>query len=199
MHLVVGLGNPGARYERTRHNAGFLVVDRLASRAGVGVERKQHGALVESARLDGNPVVFAKPQTFMNLSGQAVASLRGYYKVADDAVVVIHDDVDLPFGDVRVKKGGGHGGHNGLRDLNQKIGQTYVRVRFGVGRPPEGWDTADFVLANFTADEEAQLPALVDEAAAAVGLVVSRGVDAAMNQINRRPRAGTPDGAPPPR
>jgi PTH1 family peptidyl-tRNA hydrolase len=200
MHLVLGLGNPGARYERTRHNAGFLVVDRLASRAGVAVERKQLGALVESGRIDGQSVVFAKPQTFMNLSGQAAASLRGYFKVAEEAVVVVHDDVDLPFGDVRVKKGGGHGGHNGLRDLNAKLGPGYVRVRFGVGRPPEGWDTADYVLANFTSAEEAQLPTLVDEAADAVGLVVSQGVEAAMGKVNRRPRpAGTPDGSAAPR
>jgi PTH1 family peptidyl-tRNA hydrolase len=192
MHLVLGLGNPGARYDRTRHNAGFLVVDRLASRAGVAVERKQHGALVEATRLDGNPVVLAKPQTFMNLSGQAAATLRGFYKIAEDAVVVVHDDVDLPFGDVRVKKGGGHGGHNGLRDLTAKIGAEFVRVRFGVGRPPQGWDTADYVLSNFTEGEASALPALVDEAADAVGLVVGRGVEAAMGQVNRRPRAGSP-------
>lgn len=200
MHLVLGLGNPGARYERTRHNAGFLVVDRLASRAGVAVEKKAHGALVESCRLDDHPVVLAKPQTFMNLSGQAAASLRGFYKVEQQDVVVVHDDVDLPFGDVRVKKGGGHGGHNGLRDLNAKIGADYVRVRFGVGRPPEGWDTADYVLAGFTSGEEARLAGLVDQAADAVGLVVSRGVDAAMTEINRRAvrkDAGSPGSAAP--
>lgn len=196
MFLVLGLGNPGARYERTRHNAGFLVVDRLGSRAGVTVARKQHGALVENARLGDQPVVLAKPQTFMNLSGQAGASLRGFYKVADADVIVVHDDVDLPFGDVRVKQGGGHGGHNGLRDLSAKLGPGYVRVRFGVGRPPAGWDTADYVLANFTAEETEKVDAAVDEAADAVGLVVAQGVAAAMNLVNRRGELPTPRPAP---
>lgn len=188
MHLVLGLGNPGARYERTRHNAGFLVVDRLASRLGVAVDHKAHGALVGSGRSRDEAVVLAKPQTFMNLSGQPAASLRGFYKVELGDVVVVHDDVDLPFGDLRLKKGGGHGGHNGLRDLNAKLGPDYVRVRFGVGRPPEGWDTADYVLAGFTPDEEARLPALVDEVADAVELVVTTGFDAAVTQL-RRPAA----------
>ncbi|MCB9685135.1 MAG: aminoacyl-tRNA hydrolase [Alphaproteobacteria bacterium] len=191
MHLVIGLGNPGRRYERTRHNAGFLVVDRLAERVGGRVERKQLGALVDSVRVPevDDQVVLAKPQGFMNLSGQPAASLRGYYKVRTEDIVVVHDDVDLPFGDVRVKKGGGHGGHNGLRDLQEKLGGGgFVRVRFGVGRPPPGWDTADYVLANFTSDEEARLPELVDEAADTVVLVARLGVDRAMNQVNARPR-----------
>lgn len=192
MHLVIGLGNPGRRYERTRHNAGFVVVDRLAERVGARVERKQLGACVESVRLPGaaDAVVLAKPQSFMNVSGQPAASLRGYYKVETGDIVVVHDDVDLPFGDVRVKKGGGHGGHNGLRDLQEKLGGGgFVRVRFGVGRPPPGWDTADYVLANFSAEEESRLPEVVDEAADAVQLVVSAGAETAMNQVNARPRA----------
>lgn len=202
MHLVLGLGNPGRRYADTRHNAGFLVVDRIAARQGLRCERAQLGALVETARLDTESVVLAKPQSFMNLSGQPAASLRGYYKVEHDDVVVVHDDVDIPFGDIRVKKGGGHGGHNGLRDLKQKIGDSFVRVRFGVGRPPPGWDTADFVLGRWTAEEAASLPALVDRAADAVALVVTEGSAAAMQQLNtRRPTAagGNQGGARPPR
>jgi len=119
MHLVVGLGNPGARYAKTRHNVGFLVVDELARRWGCAVDRAQFGADVGAGRLPGGqePVVLCKPQSFMNLSGQPVSSLKGYYKVELPQVVVVHDDVDLPFGDIRVKVGGGHGGHNGLRDL----------------------------------------------------------------------------------
>lgn len=188
--LVLGLGNPGARYARTRHNAGFQVVDRVASRRGVSCDRKQLGALVARATVAGREVVLAQPQSFMNLSGQPGVSLRGFYKLTNAEVVVVHDDVDLPFGDVRVKKGGGHGGHNGLRDLIAKLGADFVRVRVGVGRPPEGWDTADFVLANFTAAEEAKLDEIFDGAADAVEGIAELGVDAAMQRANARNRVG---------
>lgn len=193
MHLVLGLGNPGRRYERTRHNAGFLVVDRLADRHRTAVDRAQLGALVGNVRLGDRPVVLAKPQSFMNLSGQPAASLRGWYKVTNEQVVVVHDEVDLPFGDVRVKKGGGSGGHNGLKDLVEKLGGAdFVRVRVGVGRPPEGWDTADWVLAAFSSAEEEALPEVLDRAVEAVALVVERGLSVAMNETNRRrgPEAG---------
>ncbi len=195
MTLVVGLGNPGARYARTRHNVGFAVVDRLADRWGATVERKQFGALVDAVRVGEHPVVLVKPQSFMNLSGQPVASLRGYYKVPDEDIVVVHDDVDLPFGDVRLKQGGGHGGHNGLRDLADKLGSpTFVRVRVGVSRPPPGWDTADYVLGAFTADEDAALGPIVDRAAGAVEQVVTNGLAPAMNETNRQ--AGGPSVRP---
>lgn len=187
MHLVLGLGNPGRRYVRTRHNAGFLVVDRLAERQGVACTRSQLGALVETVRIGTETTVLAKPQTFMNLSGQAAASLRGYYKLDNEQLVVIHDDVDLPFGQIRVKRGGGHGGHNGLRDLKARLGRgEFLRVRFGVGRPPPGWDTADYVLGGWSSEEEEALPQLVERAADAVELVVDQGVQAAMNQVNVR-------------
>lgn len=186
MHLVLGLGNPGRQYAQTRHNAGFLVVDRIAERLLESCDKKQLGALVGSVRLGTEAVVLAKPQGFMNLSGQPAASLRGYFKLANDEVVVVHDDVDIPFGDIRVKKGGGHGGHNGLRDLNQKLGADYVRVRFGVGRPPAGWDTADYVLGRWTSEEEAALPELVDRAVDAVEMVVVEGSTEAMNRVNVR-------------
>ena len=150
MQLVVGLGNPGRRYASTRHNVGFLVVDRLASRWAGSCDRKQLGALVDKVRIGSSDVVLAKPQTFMNLSGQAVASLRGFYKPASvDDILVVHDELDLEFGTVRLKRGGGHGGHNGLRDIQARLGTNdFVRVRVGIGRPPEGWDTADYVLAD---------------------------------------------------
>jgi PTH1 family peptidyl-tRNA hydrolase len=220
VHLVLGLGNPGRRYEQTRHNAGFLVVDRLAERAGAAVDRRQLGALVANLQLDGqagaegprvsplrgplgpHPVVLAKPQSFMNLSGQPAASLRGFYKVPLEQVIVVHDDVDLPFGDVRVKLGGGHGGHNGLRDLAGKLGGGFLRVRFGVGRPPEGWNTADYVLGSFTSDEQPALPEIVDVAADAVSMVVAQGVTAAMNRFNTRrppePASDAPSKGPSP-
>lgn len=186
MHLVVGLGNPGARYVDTRHNAGFLVVDAVARRQAVSIDRSQHGALTAKARFGSAAAVLAKPQEFMNLSGRAAQKLANFYKVEDlDHVVVVHDDMDLPFGDVRVKRGGGHGGHNGLRDLHKHLGGPgYVRVRVGVGRPPQGWDPANYVLGRWADDEASRLSDVVAEAADAVEAVVMDGADAAMNRFN---------------
>lgn len=194
---MVGLGNPGARYARTRHNVGFLVAERLASRAGASVERKLFGALVGEGAVAGRKVTFALPQQFMNLSGQAVASLVGFYKVPASDVVVVHDDMDLPFGRLRVRPGGGHGGHNGIRDIQRVLGNDFPRVRVGVGRPPEGWDPADYVLATWSATEAAQLDTVVDEAASAAAAVVTDGVQAAMNRFNppeapRKPGRSSP-------
>jgi PTH1 family peptidyl-tRNA hydrolase len=190
MHLVVGLGNPGERYALTRHNAGFQVVDELARRGGVSCDRKQFGALVDRARISEADAVLAKPQTFMNLSGQAVNSLRGFYKADMAEVVVVHDDVDLAFGDVRLKSGGGHGGHNGLRDIQAKLGRNdFVRVRVGVSRPPDGWDTAAWVLGRFSEGEQASLDEVVDKAADAVEHLLRVGLTQAMNSVNARPKA----------
>jgi len=200
MVLVLGLGNPGRRYEGTRHNAGFRVVDRLAERRGVALDKKQLGALVASTDtfdLAGSPLakpfILAKPQGYMNLSGQVAASLRGFYKVATEDIVVVHDEVDLPFGDVRVKRGGGTAGHNGVKDVADKLGTPdFIRVRCGVGRPPDGWDTADYVLASFMTEEEAQVPAIVDRAADAVEHIVNDGLERAMQAVNTRPRRADP-------
>lgn len=188
MHLVVGLGNPGRRYARTRHNAGFIVVDRLAARWNIGLHRKTAGAQCGDGPVAGVAVTLAQPQSFMNLSGQPVRALVDFYKVAVDEVLVVHDDVDLPFGVVRLKSGGGHGGHNGLRDLSQHLGPGYGRVRVGVGRPPEGWDTADYVLGTWTSAEEAALPDVLDSACDALETALRVGLPAAMNQFNTRPK-----------
>ena len=186
MHLVLGLGNPGNRYRSTRHNVGFLVADRLASRAGSRIERKQFGALVGKAQVAGQAAMLAKPQSFMNVSGQPAVSLRGYYKLANDHVVVVHDDLDIDFGLVRVKRGGGHGGHNGLRDISARMGQDYTRVRVGISRPPAGWNTADYVLGRWTDAQAGGLDQVVDLAADAVESVVVDGVSLAMNRFNAR-------------
>jgi PTH1 family peptidyl-tRNA hydrolase len=187
MHLVVGLGNPGKRYALTRHNAGFMAVDTLSSRTGADCSRSQFGALVDRTDVSSNPVVLAKPQSFMNRSGQPVASLKGYYKVDAEQVVVVHDELDLPFGTVKVKLGGGHGGHNGLRDIMKHFsGKDFVRVRVGVSRPPPGWDVANYVLAPWTGDEQDQLEDVMRRAADAVEVIVSDGAKSAMNQINQR-------------
>ena len=189
MHLVVGLGNPGARYAKTRHNVGFLVVERLADRAGTSVERKLFGALVADAQVGGKKSLLALPQQFMNLSGQPTASLMGFYKVPVADVVVVHDDMDLPYGRLRVRVGGGHGGHNGIRDIQRLVGNEFVRVRFGVGRPPPPMDPADYVLGTWSSEETSQLTSLVDAAADAVECVFRDGSAKAMNTFNAAPAA----------
>jgi PTH1 family peptidyl-tRNA hydrolase len=189
LNLVVGLGNPGSRYARTRHNVGFQVVERLASRAGTSAERKLFGALVADAVVGGKKSLLALPQQFMNLSGQPTASIMGFYKVPVSEVVVVHDDMDLPFGRLRVRVGGGHGGHNGIRDIQRLVGNDFVRVRVGVGRPPPPMEAADYVLATWTAEETPQLAAVVDAAADAVECVVREGPTKAMNTFNAAPAA----------
>lgn len=196
MRLVVGLGNPGRKYARTRHNAGFLVVERLAERWGIDPGRKtQSNALVGEGRVRDVPVLLARPQSFMNLSGQPARALMDFYKLSVEDVLVVHDEVDLPFGVVRVKSGGGHGGHNGLRDLSRHLGPGYGRVRVGVGRPPEGWDTADYVLGTWTELESAELPAIVETACDAVESALQDGLVVAMNTFNSR----NPQPAPTPK
>jgi len=188
VYLVAGLGNPGPRYVDTRHNVGFLVVDRLARRAMVSVDSDKAGAKVTKARVADQPVVLAKPWTYMNRSGEPTQSLAAFFKLDPEQVIVVHDDLDLPFGDVRVKKGGGHGGHNGLRDIAKHLGRDHLRVRCGIGRPPEGWDTANYVLGRWTSEEASSLAEVVDTAADATEAILREGADAAMNRFNARDR-----------
>jgi len=183
--LVVGLGNPGPKYAGNRHNAGFMVVDLLAKRIGVRFGRhKQAVAEVAEARLgvgfDAPALVLAKPLTYMNLSGGPVAGLSRFYKVPPEQIVVVHDELDIPFGQVRLKVGGGEGGHNGLRSVSPSLStKDYIRVRFGIGRPQGRQDPADFVLNDFSSVERKELDFLVDRAADAVETVVSKGLAAA--------------------
>lgn len=201
MWFVVGLGNPGERYAGTRHNAGFDVVDQLAARWGIAVCKPQLGALVGNGRVASEPAVLVKPQSYMNRSGLPTRSVLAWFKGTVDDLIVVHDDLDLPYGTVKVKKGGGHGGHNGLRDLHAHLGGgDYHRVRFGIGKPTDGRDTASMVLGRFTDDERADLPGLVERAADAVESLVTHGLTATMNTFNQRkaPRAHTsaPSDAP---
>jgi PTH1 family peptidyl-tRNA hydrolase len=189
--MVVGLGNPGRRYESTRHNVGFLVVDELARRWGINPDaKKQFGALVGDGSVGKTRTLLCRPQNFMNRSGQPARSVAGYYSVEPDAVVAIHDDLDLPYGTVRCKRGGGHGGHNGLRDMISHMGKDFLRVRCGVGRPPEGWETAAYVLGKWSTDEKAGLEPFVGEAADAVESVLDQGIEKAMNTFNARDQSG---------
>ncbi len=185
MFLVVGLGNPGSRYERTRHNVGFEVAKRVAERNGVALNTKRFRAKLGSGRVAGESAVIALPQTFMNCSGESIGPMAGWYKVAPERVVVIHDELDLPFGRVKVKAGGGHGGHNGLRDLVAKLpSRDFVRVRVGIDRPQGPMDPAAWVLARWTPEQSAELPDLVERAADAVEAVLEHGVKEAMNRLN---------------
>jgi len=188
MWLVVGLGNPGAKYQDTRHNAGFLVVDEVTRRWGMSAGKSQLGALRAHGDIARNPVVVAKPQTYMNRSGGPAGALQRFHGVNTDRVVVIHDELDLPFGTVRIKRGGGHGGHNGLRDLHAELGADFVRVRVGISRPPQGCDPAAYVLTDFTEEQREALPRVIDRGADAVEAIVTDGVTNAMNALNVRPR-----------
>lgn len=190
MHLVVGLGNPGRRYAWTRHNAGVLVVERLGRRWSIPTTAEHYGSQVGNGAIGHERVILALPQSFMNRSGAPVASLLGYYKRPVQDLIVVHDDLDLPFGAVRVKRGGGHRGHNGLRDIIQHVGADFNRVRVGIGRPPDGWDPADFVLGRWTDQERAALDDVIDLAADAVEAILNDGVDAAVSQFQRSPVRG---------
>jgi PTH1 family peptidyl-tRNA hydrolase len=184
-HLVVGLGNPGTRYAATRHNAGFLVVDLLADRIGGRFKAHRSRCDVVEGRLAGLPVVLAKPKSYMNESGGPIVAVARFYKVPIERITVVHDDLDLPFGALRLKSGGGDGGHNGLRSATSALGsKDYARVRFGIGRPPGRQDPADYVLREFGAAERKDVPYLVDRAADAVEILLAQGLEAAQNKFN---------------
>ncbi|GGL45176.1 aminoacyl-tRNA hydrolase [Nocardia jinanensis] len=184
--LVVGLGNPGPAYERTRHNVGFLVADSLAERVGGRfTAHKKSGADLLQARLDGRQVLIAKPRSFMNLSGRPVAALARFFSVPPTEVVVVHDELDLPFGEIRLKRGGGEGGHNGLRSVSGALTtKDYLRTRIGIGRPPGRQDPADFVLKPFSPAERKEVPTVVEQAADAVELLLRVGLETAQNRLH---------------
>ena len=185
--LVVGLGNPGPDYAGTRHNVGFRVVELLATRAGGGKfsrHRKANADVLEG-RLGERRVVLANPRTYMNLSGGPVAGLLQYYSVPLEDLVVVHDELDLDFGVVRLKRGGGEGGHNGLRSVSSSVGsKDYLRVRLGIGRPPGRQDPADYVLKRFSAVEGKELDFLVDLAADATEALLADGLEPAQNRFH---------------
>ncbi len=185
--LVVGLGNHAPEYAANRHNAGFMVADLIAERIGARFKSHRARAEVAEGRLAGSPVTIVKPRSFMNLSGRPVAALRDFYKIPPDRIVVVHDELDLPFGTLRVKLGGGDNGHNGLRSITQALGTgDYYRVRFGIGRPPGRMDPAAFVLRDFSPPQRRELPLLIDRAADAVETLLQKGLVTAQNVFNVR-------------
>lgn len=192
MWLVVGLGNPGREYASHRHNVGFLVVEELGSRLRADAFRDKFSAQWTRATKGDEQVVLLQPQTFMNESGRSVQPAAAFFKVEPGNVLVVHDELDLPFGDVRLKVGGGHAGHNGLRSIIQHLGTSdFPRLRFGVGRPPPGFrgEVADFVLSGFDGDERARLADLVKTAADAAMDVLERGLQPAANRLNTKDSA----------
>ncbi|MFJ5861609.1 aminoacyl-tRNA hydrolase [Pseudarthrobacter sp. NPDC092439] len=185
--LIVGLGNPGSQYQGNRHNVGQMVLDELAGRMGAGFRTHKARAQVLEGRLGiGGPrVVLAKPMSYMNVSGGPVSALANFYGIEPGHVVAVHDEIDIPFNTVKLKIGGGEGGHNGLRDISKALGtKDYLRVRVGVGRPPGRMDTADYVLRDFGTAELKELPFLLDESADAVESLVREGLPAAQQRFH---------------
>jgi peptidyl-tRNA hydrolase, PTH1 family len=183
--LVVGLGNPGPGYSGNRHNVGFMVVDLLAQRMGARFKAHKSRADVVEGRLSGQRVVLAKPRSFMNDSGGPVSSLRDFFKAPLDRIVVVHDELDLPYGGLRLKLGGGDNGHNGLRSIRRSLGSgDFNRVRFGIGRPPGSMDAAAFVLRDFGSVERKELELNVDHTADAVEGLLTDGLERAQNAYN---------------
>lgn len=199
MKLIVGLGNPGPQYDKTRHNAGFMVVDRLLRRhAGGATPKGRFNAVVAEASVSGEKTLFMKPTTFMNLSGRAVGEAVGFYKIdPPNDLLVIVDDVALPTGQIRLRASGGPGGHNGLTDIQRALGSdNYPRLRVGVDACPPYMALEDYVLGRFSPEQSAQLEPALDQAADAAEMFVARGVTAAMNRFNSKPAAGAPSPRP---
>ncbi|WP_319430625.1 aminoacyl-tRNA hydrolase [Mycobacterium sp. RTGN5] len=184
--LVVGLGNPGPQYAKTRHNVGFMVADLLAGRMGAQFKvHKRSGAEIVTGRLGHRPVVLAKPRTYMNESGRQVGPLAKFYSVMPADIIVIHDELDIDFGRIRLKLGGGEGGHNGLRSIATSLGtKNFQRVRIGIGRPPGRKDPAAYVLEAFAAAERTEVPAICEQAADATELLIEVGLETAQNQVH---------------
>ena len=184
--VIVGLGNPGPKYQWTRHNAGFLFLDRLANLENLPINRKNFSGLTGEWNNAGNRLILLKPQTFMNLSGQAVMQALQFYKLPMSQLIVAHDELDLSFGTVRLKHGGGHGGHNGLRSIMEQLGKgDFIRLRIGIGRPLHG-DTVNYVLGNIPPDQMEDLPRVLDGGLDMLEMLLDEGLPKAMSLYNNR-------------
>lgn len=188
MYLIAGLGNPGKQYEKTRHNMGFDVIDELVDRRQIPGGWVKFNAMYGKGVLEGEKVILAKPLSYMNLSGGPVKALADYFKVSyEQELIVIYDDIDLEPGMIRIKKQGSAGGHNGIKDLIRQLGtQKFIRIKVGVGAKPKGWDLADYVLGRFSTEERKLVDNAIERACDAVEMILKDGVDAAMNQYNRK-------------
>ena len=184
-YLIVGLGNPGRQYKDSRHNVGFMLMNNLAKQLGVTFSRMESKSLVTKANYLGNRIILAKPQTYMNLSGEAVGSLVRFYKTPLSHILLAYDDVDLPFGTLRVRPSGGSGGQKGMKSIIERLGtEEFPRLRIGINRPPGRMEAAAYVLQNFSKDEADIVPHILDRASEAVFVFVAENLDAAMNKFN---------------
>lgn len=186
MYIIVGLGNPGREYEDTRHNVGFLVLEKLAAKENISVLEKKHKAIIGKGIVAGVKCVLAKPQTYMNLSGESVRQLIDYYKVDETSeLIVISDDISLEPGQIRIRKKGSAGGHNGLKNIIANLGHdSFIRVKMGVGEKPRGWDLVDYVLGRFSKSDREAVEEAADRAVEAIRTIIADGPDAAMNRFN---------------
>ena len=185
MYIIAGLGNPGEKYDNTRHNAGFLTIDALADRYGIDVREKAHKALIGKGVIEGQKVILAKPQTYMNLSGESIRALVDYYKVTQEELVIIFDDISLEPGQLRIRKKGSAGGHNGIKSIIAHLGtQEFTRIKVGVGEKPPRMDLADYVLGRFAKEEQDTMKEAFETAAKAAVAIMTEGADATMNQYN---------------
>lgn len=188
MFVIVGLGNPGKKYENTRHNAGFISIDALAAKYGINITEKKHKALCGTGVIEGNKVLLVKPQTFMNLSGESVRSVMDFYKIdPEEEMLVIFDDISLAPGNIRIRKKGSAGGHNGIKSIIAHAGtQNFMRIKVGVGEKPSGWDLADYVLGHFSEEDVSKIKAVIPDVLQAAVLMMQGDVDKAMNDYNAK-------------
>ncbi len=187
MKLIIGLGNPGVKYESTRHNIGFLALDKIAAFHNISISLKGFDASYGKGTICNHHVILAKPQTFMNISGISVSKFAGYFKIDLSDLIVIHDDIDLPLTTIRIKEGGGHAGHKGLISIIDQFSDAeFSRVRIGIGRPPDNTTVERYVLESFTADEMNVLPLIIETASDAVTAIIASGIQWAMNKYNDR-------------
>ena len=188
MFVIVGLGNPGKKYENTRHNAGFISLDALANKYGISISEKKHKALCGTGIIEGNKVLLVKPETFMNLSGESVRSVMDFYKIdPEEDMLVIYDDISLAPGNIRIRKKGSAGGHNGIKSIIAHTGtQNFMRIKVGVGEKPSGWDLADYVLGHFSEEDNTKIKEIMPDIIQAATLMVQGDVDKAMNNFNAK-------------
>ena len=189
MYIIAGLGNPTKTYEGTRHNIGFDMIDAIADKYNIDVTTKKHKALTGKGRIDGVPVILAKPQTYMNLSGESIRDIADFYKIPAENIIIIYDDISLEVGQLRIRKKGSAGGHNGIKNTIAHLGtQEFPRIKVGIGSKPEGWDLADYVLSKYSKAERECLRDAQQDVVGAAALMVHDDVDGAMNQYNGKKR-----------
>ena len=189
MYIIAGLGNPTKTYEGTRHNIGFDMIDAIADKYNIDVTTKKHKALTGKGRIDGVPVILAKPQTYMNLSGESIRDIADFYKIPAENIIIIYDDISLEVGQLRIRKKGSAGGHNGIKNIIAHLGtQEFPRIKVGIGSKPEGWDLADYVLSKYSKAERECLRDAQQDVAGAAALMVHDDVDGVMNKYNGKKR-----------